>query len=104
MTRYPLVGRWIITSTCHSDCSLVSASADPMGSWGGVYLSFLEGRGTYRLPGLPSIKGDATDFFCGFRTADMRVEKTVTLRGRRARPSASPRPGARPAPYRPACA
>jgi hypothetical protein len=37
------IGRWIITSTCHSDCLLVSASSDPLGSWGGVYLSCQEG-------------------------------------------------------------
>ena len=37
------VGRWILTATCRSDCFLVSASSDPMGSWGGVYLSCLQG-------------------------------------------------------------
>jgi len=35
--------RWIITLTCHSDCFLVSATADPMGAWGGVYISCLQG-------------------------------------------------------------
>jgi len=33
------IHRWIITITCKSDCMLVSASSDPTGSWGGVYLS-----------------------------------------------------------------
>lgn len=37
------IGRWIITITCHSDCLLVSASADPLGPWGGVYLSCAQG-------------------------------------------------------------
>jgi hypothetical protein len=37
------IGRWIITSTCHSDCLLVSASADPLGAFGGVYLSCQQG-------------------------------------------------------------
>ena len=37
------LGRWIVTSTCHSDCLLVSATSDPMGAWGGVYLSCLQG-------------------------------------------------------------
>jgi hypothetical protein len=37
------IGRWIITVTGHSDCLLVSASSNPMGAWGGVYLSCLEG-------------------------------------------------------------
>jgi hypothetical protein len=37
------IGRWIITVTGHSDCLLVSASSDPMGSWGGVNLGCLDG-------------------------------------------------------------
>lgn len=37
------LGRWIISVTCHSDCLLVSASANPMGPWGGVYLSCAQG-------------------------------------------------------------
>jgi len=36
------IGRWIITVTCHSDCFMVSASSDPMGSWGGVYPTCLD--------------------------------------------------------------
>lgn len=37
------IGRWIITMTCRSDCFLVSATSDPMGAWGGVYVSCLQG-------------------------------------------------------------
>jgi len=37
------IGRWVITSTCHSDCLMVSASADPLGAWGGLYLSCQQG-------------------------------------------------------------
>jgi hypothetical protein len=37
------IGRWIITSTCKSDCLLVSATSNPLGPWGGVYLSCLQG-------------------------------------------------------------
>src|SRR5262249_7937499 len=37
------IDRWIITSTCQSDCLLVSASAAPLGEGGGVYLSCLLG-------------------------------------------------------------
>lgn len=37
------MGRWIITATCRNDCFLVSASSDPMGAWGGVYLTCLQG-------------------------------------------------------------
>jgi hypothetical protein len=33
------IGRWILTATCLNDCFLVSASDDPLGPWGGVYLS-----------------------------------------------------------------
>jgi hypothetical protein len=36
------INRWIITVTCLNDCMLVSASPDPMGPWGGVYLSCLD--------------------------------------------------------------
>jgi hypothetical protein len=35
--------RWIITVTCLNDCLLVSGSADPLGKWGGVYLSCSQG-------------------------------------------------------------
>jgi hypothetical protein len=37
------IGRWMITATCHSDCLLVSATSDPLGQWGGVYPSCLDG-------------------------------------------------------------
>jgi hypothetical protein len=37
------IGRWIVTVTAHSDALLVSASSDPMGAWGGVFLSCLAG-------------------------------------------------------------
>lgn len=37
------IHRWIITATCLNDCFLVSESADPAGSWRGVYLSCLQG-------------------------------------------------------------
>src|SRR6516165_5948454 len=37
------IGRWIVTSTCKSDCLLVSATSDPLGLWGGVYVSCLSG-------------------------------------------------------------
>jgi len=37
------IGRWIVTITCLNDCLMVSATSDPMGPWGGVYLSCLQG-------------------------------------------------------------
>ena len=37
------IHRWIMSATCLNDCFLVSASADPAGSWHGVYLSCLQG-------------------------------------------------------------
>ena len=37
------LGRWIVSVTCLNDCVLVSASSDAGGSWGGVYLSCLQG-------------------------------------------------------------
>ena len=37
------IGRWIITVTGLNDCLFVSATSDAAGSWGGVYLSCLEG-------------------------------------------------------------
>lgn len=37
------IERWIITVTCKNDCTLVSASADATGAWGGTYLSCLHG-------------------------------------------------------------
>ncbi|HKU13296.1 MAG TPA: hypothetical protein VJQ52_02820, partial [Steroidobacteraceae bacterium] len=37
------IGRWLISITAHSDSLLVSASADPLGKWGGVHLSCLDG-------------------------------------------------------------
>jgi len=47
------IGRWIITVTCLNDCTLVSASSDATGSWGGVYLSCLQGGACLNLD--PSI-------------------------------------------------
>jgi hypothetical protein len=37
------IGRWIVTVTCLNDCFVVSASADPLGPWHGVYLSCVQG-------------------------------------------------------------
>jgi hypothetical protein len=37
------IRRWIITVTGLNDCLLVSASSDAAGSWGGVYVSCLQG-------------------------------------------------------------
>ena len=37
------INRWIVTVTGLNDCLLVSASSDAAGSWGGVYLSCLQG-------------------------------------------------------------
>jgi len=37
------IDRWIITVTCKSDCTLVSAGSDATGDWGGAYLSCLQG-------------------------------------------------------------
>jgi hypothetical protein len=37
------IERWIITVTCANDCTLVSASSDATGEWGGIYLSCLQG-------------------------------------------------------------
>jgi hypothetical protein len=37
------LSRWILTATCHNDCFLVSQSSDPLGAWGGIYLSCLQG-------------------------------------------------------------
>ena len=47
------IGRWIITASCANDCLLVSATSDPMGSWGGVYPSCLDGGACLnRNPGI----------------------------------------------------
>ena len=37
------IERWIITVTCRNDCMLVSTSSDAAGSWGGTYLSCVQG-------------------------------------------------------------
>jgi hypothetical protein len=37
------IERWIITVTCSKDCTLVSATSDATGAWGGTYLSCLQG-------------------------------------------------------------
>src|SRR5207253_736615 len=37
------LGRWIITVTGLNDCTLVSASSDAMGAWGGAYVSCQQG-------------------------------------------------------------
>ncbi len=37
------IERWIITVTCKNDCTLVSATSDATGAWGGTYLSCLQG-------------------------------------------------------------
>jgi hypothetical protein len=37
------IGRWIVTVTCKYDCVIVSASSDPLGAWGGAYVSCQEG-------------------------------------------------------------
>jgi hypothetical protein len=37
------IERWIITVTCANDCTLVSASPDATGEWGGRYLSCEQG-------------------------------------------------------------
>lgn len=37
------IGRWIMSMTCKSDCLMVSDSADPLGAWGGVYPTCLQG-------------------------------------------------------------
>ena len=36
------INRWIITVTGLNDCTIVSASSDAAGEWGGVYVSCLE--------------------------------------------------------------
>ncbi|HEY3382670.1 MAG TPA: hypothetical protein VGK32_12925 [Vicinamibacterales bacterium] len=48
------IGRWLISASCANDCLLVSASADSLGKWGGIYPSCLEGGPC--LPNNPSIK------------------------------------------------
>jgi hypothetical protein len=35
--------RWIFSASCKNDCLLVSESADPMGKWGGISVTCLEG-------------------------------------------------------------
>jgi hypothetical protein len=37
------IGRWMLTATCRNDCLLVSATDDPLGAWGGVYLTCTQG-------------------------------------------------------------
>jgi hypothetical protein len=37
------IGRWIVSATGASESLMVSATSDPMGSWGGVSLSCLDG-------------------------------------------------------------
>jgi len=37
------IERWIITVTCKNDCTLVSATSDATGPWGGVYLTCQQG-------------------------------------------------------------
>ena len=61
------INRWIITITCLNDCMLVSASADPAGKWGGVYLSCGQG-------------GPCLNFDPALHTW-FRQERSVLLRG-----------------------
>ncbi len=37
------IGRWIVAVTCHDDCFIVSATADPLGAWRGISITCLQG-------------------------------------------------------------
>jgi hypothetical protein len=71
--------RWIITLTCRNDCLLVSASADPAGKWGGVYLScLLNGPCLERNPTLKIGYDKYGVYTCGAHRGD---DNPHTIRG-----------------------
>jgi hypothetical protein len=73
------IGRWIITSTCKDDCLLVSASADPMGAWGGVNLSCQQGGECLDTnPGLKIGYDKNGIYYCGGHHGD---ENPGTVKG-----------------------
>ncbi|MBE3100064.1 MAG: hypothetical protein IMZ44_23330, partial [Planctomycetes bacterium] len=73
------IGRWIITVTGHSDCLLVSASADALGPWGGVYPSCLEGGPCLdKDPGIKVGYDRNGVYYCGGHMGD---ENAATVPG-----------------------
>lgn len=65
------IERWIITVTCANDCTLVSASADATGEWGGTYLSCLQGGPCLdRNPGLKLGYDRNGVYICGGHMGD----------------------------------
>jgi hypothetical protein len=65
------INRWIVTITCLNDCMLVSASADPAGKWGGVYLSCGQGGPCLNFDPALHIGFDKNGvYYCGAHIAD----------------------------------
>lgn len=65
------IERWIITVTCKNDCTLVSASSDPMEAWGGTYLSCLySGPCLDRNPGIKLGYDKNGVYICGGHIGD----------------------------------
>lgn len=65
------IERWIITVTCANDCTLVSASSDATGAWGGTYLSCLQGGPCLdRNPGLKLGYDKNGVYVCGGHIGD----------------------------------
>ncbi|MBO4223337.1 hypothetical protein [Bradyrhizobium neotropicale] len=65
------IERWIITVTCANDCTLVSASADATDSWGGTYLSCLQGGPCLdRNPGIKLGYDKNGVYICGGHVGD----------------------------------
>lgn len=71
--------RWIITVTCMNDCLLVSASADPLGKWGGVYPGCLQGGACLNADPAIHIGYDRNGiYYCGGHAKD---EHPLTVPG-----------------------
>lgn len=69
------IERWIITVTCSNDCTLVSASSDATGSWGGTYLSCLQGGPCLdRNPGIKLGYDKNGVYICGGHIGDDNPE------------------------------
>ena len=65
------IERWIITVTCSNDCTLVSASSDATGAWGGTYLSCLQGGPCLdRNPGVKLGYDKNGVYICGAHIGD----------------------------------
>lgn len=73
------IERWIITVTCKNDCTLVSASADATGEWGGTYLSCLQGGPCLdRNPGLKLGYDKNGVYICGGHVGDDNPQTVPT--------------------------